>query len=334
MNIKAVDLQFDFGEKNVARLVDQTEYHRALAMVKMADYVIGPISSLMHAGGLFGTPKTTICSDTSVWQAHKYHANDFSIESSAPCCPCHRAIYHDKFCVTTETPLGILPACNVLYDKGKIIEGVDFAYAFKPERAKIEVIDGRNYYDALPQYRNEVIRGRQFGDLADKLKDKKELNIVEIGMNRAEGPNCRDGYSTPYFAKLAVATDSNLYSVDIDPKAKEITERALKRHGLDKPNVHLITEDAVSYLQRWSGVPIDLLYLDGWDYEEGHEEESASNHLNAFKMVEEKISKDGFILIDDMKGEKGKGELLVPYLLEHGYKVLDRGYQILLQKEN
>ena len=55
------DLQFDFGKGNVCKMVGRTPYMQAMAMVKMADYVIGPVSSLLHAAGTFGTPKSMIC---------------------------------------------------------------------------------------------------------------------------------------------------------------------------------------------------------------------------------------------------------------------------------
>jgi ADP-heptose:LPS heptosyltransferase len=155
MNIKAADLQFSFGEKNVAQLVDQTPYHRALALVKMADYVIGPETSLLVSAGMFGTPKTMICTSCSVAQATAHNANDFSIQSDAPCSPCHRAIYHDKFCVTKETTLGILPACNTMYDAEKILAGVDFAYSIRKQRAEVEVIDGGNAFSSLPQFKTK-----------------------------------------------------------------------------------------------------------------------------------------------------------------------------------
>ena len=60
------DLQFDFGKGNVCKLVGKTPYRQALAMVKMADYVIGPVSSLLHGAGLFGTPKSMICTRPSL----------------------------------------------------------------------------------------------------------------------------------------------------------------------------------------------------------------------------------------------------------------------------
>jgi len=164
--------------------------------------------------------------------------------------------------------------------------------------------------------------------------------IVEIGMTRAIGEWQGDGYSTPFFAYLINVMNGNLFSIDISENAKRTCEHILSKYGLLTDRVNLIIEDALSFLRRWSNdveIPIDLLYLDAWDYREGEAAKiSEESHLEAFKIIENSLSERVLILIDDIhdtESFKGKGRLVIPYLLNKGYKILYLGYQCLLSKK-
>ncbi len=163
--------------------------------------------------------------------------------------------------------------------------------------------------------------------------------ILEIGMTRTIGNWFGDGYSTPFWAYLVNVKEGELYSDDIDPKAKTNCEYILKEYGLYTDRVHLIIEDALSFLSRWGkdfGKPIDLLYLDAWDYGEGEAAKiSEENHLKAFKLIESHLSDKALIIIDDIHDTvtfKGKGRLVIPYLMEKGYRTLYLGYQCIFAK--
>jgi len=164
--------------------------------------------------------------------------------------------------------------------------------------------------------------------------------IVEIGMTRAIGNWFGDGYSTPFLAYLVNKKEGQLYSNDVEPEAKSKCEHILKEYGLYTDRVHLIIEDALSFLNRWGkdfGRTIDLLYLDAWDYGEGDAARiSEENHLKAFKQIESHLSDKALILIDDIHDTvtfKGKGRLVIPYLRGKGYQTLYLGYQCLFSKK-
>ena len=118
---------FTLDNGSVLNAVGKWPYMQSLAMVKMADYVIGPETGLLVGAGLFGTPKTMVCSSCSPYQATHYHKNDFSVQSTAPCSPCHRSAYHPTWCNYREHPLGLVPDCNFMVDFKPIMEGVAFA---------------------------------------------------------------------------------------------------------------------------------------------------------------------------------------------------------------
>jgi hypothetical protein len=163
--------------------------------------------------------------------------------------------------------------------------------------------------------------------------------IVEIGMTRTAGNWLGDGYSTPFFAYLVNVCLGELYSIDIDPDVRNTCKSILNEYGLDTDRVHLIVEDGISFFERWHGnmkKKIDLLYLDGWDYSEGHKAIiSEEAHLKAFQTIENELSSKALVLIDDVYDTvtfKGKGRLVIPYLLQKDYKPLYLDYQCLFSK--
>jgi len=108
-------------------------------MTKYADYVIGPETGTLVAAGMWGTPKTMLCTTSSVYQCTKYQNNDNSIQASIQCSPCHRAIYFDTDC---ERMLGdikkkiLYPACTKTFDINQIFKFIDPIYEKFRERGK------------------------------------------------------------------------------------------------------------------------------------------------------------------------------------------------------
>ena len=339
------DLQFDFGEKNVSKMVGKTPYRQALAIMKMADYVIGPVSSLLHGAGIFGTPKTMICTDCSVAQACKYHHNDFSVQAQAPCCPCQRAIYNTKYCLTEKTPIGDMPVCNLYYDKERIMEGVAFAHSIRKVRREMECTP-HNGCSSIPDFKTGMDYvapgyGRHGLTIVGELiEGKTGLNIVELGMTRKVGTQYREGYSTPFFAHLAIRDGHTLTSIDIKPEVVELNREILKTYGLMRDNIHLVAADGLEVLRKWDQGPIDVLYLDAWDYDpddlrrRGHFY-SEKMHLKAMKAAEKHIPPGGLVLVDDMLYQAtlvGKGTLVIPWLAERGWECVLQGWQVLMRK--
>jgi len=339
------DLQFDFGNKNVCKLVGKTPYSQALALTKLADYVIGPVSSLLHGAGLFGTPKTMICTDCSVYQACKYHKNDFSVQAQAPCCPCHRAIYHTKYCLTEKTPFGDLPVCNIYYDRERIMEGVAFAHSVRKVRWEMDHIH-YNGFSSIPDLSSEApyiapTYGRHgLTRVEELIAGRTGLNIVEIGMTRRWGSQFQEGYSTPFFAHLAVRCGHNFYSVDIKPELVTLNERILKSHGLLRDNVHLMAADGLEVLRSWDKGNIDVLYLDAWDYEPDDLRRrihfwSEKMHLKAMKVADRNMPPGALALVDDMLYQAtlvGKGTQVIPWLAERNWECMEQGWQVLMRK--
>ena len=152
--------------------------------------------------------------------------------------------------------------------------------------------------------------------------------IVEVGTIRQQmghsitdfNPRCcNDGHST-YFWKNY--TKAEIYTVDINPNCKKIIDSDFRLSG-----VNAVTNDANSYLDSFNK-KIDLLFLDAWDVIDGTQ--YAEEHLKAYIICKEKLSDRCLILIDDTDiADGGKGRLLIPKLIEDGFKCIAKGRQTL-----
>ena len=103
---------------------------QSFLMTRYANYVLGPETGVVVSAGMWGTPKTMLCTTSSVIQCCKYHKNDYSLQAPIYCSPCHRAIYNQQDChnmLTGETGL-YYPACTKLFDLNNIIEPITKAY--------------------------------------------------------------------------------------------------------------------------------------------------------------------------------------------------------------
>jgi spermidine synthase len=110
--------------------------------------------------------------------------------------------------------------------------------------------------------------------------------------------------------------------VDINPGCKRLIDNDERLKG-----VHAITQDAIAFLETFDK-KIDLLFLDAWDVEEGTP--YAEQHLRAYLTCKKNLSDRCLILIDDTDvGGRGKGRVVIPKLIEDGFKCLTEGRQSL-----
>jgi hypothetical protein len=148
--------QFQLKKKgNVIWGCHKYPYLQSLALVKIADYVVGPETSMLVGAGIFGVPKTMLATASGYQQATKYHKNDFSTQSQVPCSPCYRAIYNMNICNLGMGKRGEQQACNFHFDEERVMEGVRFAYQMRGVRKEVESLEGRAF-GSLPDLRSCV----------------------------------------------------------------------------------------------------------------------------------------------------------------------------------
>lgn len=156
--------------------------------------------------------------------------------------------------------------------------------------------------------------------------------FVETGTTRSLDEIWRsgDGGGTLLLGSWAKNVGAHLYSVDISPDvvaiAQSLTE-SLRDH------VTIVCDDSLHFLEQFSE-QIDVLYLDGFDYEESNYLPSQKHCLAEAKLALPKMNPKGVIIIDDYGlPYEGKGGLAKPYLIEQGWIPRVIGYQILFMKK-
>lgn len=153
-----------------------------------------------------------------------------------------------------------------------------------------------------------------------------ETGTARCGLQDAKG----DGASTVVFGQWAQQHGAVLYSVDIDPQA---IKNAAADLGDCRSSVRLVEGDSIAFLAEFRE-PVDLLYLDSYDYDENDPEPSQQHHLKEIVAIMPKLHDRSIVLIDDCKlAGGGKGKLAIAYLLEHGWKIDKDAYQVLLVKK-
>jgi len=147
-----VQFQFSLGKGNVAHACGEYKYDQSAIVTKFADYVVGPETSLLVMAGLFGTPKSMLCTSSGYTQTTAYQKNDFSTNSTAPCSPCYRAIYDQRICPLEKGDWGEMQVCNFHFDLNRVMEGVRFAYEVRQLRRSIDSLAGTKF-GSLPDLR-------------------------------------------------------------------------------------------------------------------------------------------------------------------------------------
>lgn len=171
------------------------------------------------------------------------------------------------------------------------------------------------------------------------------VDVLEIGcmrqplnhpINETHHFCCGDGHSSYVFVNAGI----NLLSVDINPVHLECAKNACSMF----PNTRFVLMDAFEFVNLETTFDAGLLFLDAWDVSLPL---CAENHLAFWNCIKDKINDDCLILIDDTDlywdfeqkvyfpdttAASGKGKLLVPYLLNNGYKIIFTGRQTLLKK--
>lgn len=160
------------------------------------------------------------------------------------------------------------------------------------------------------------------------MQDRKLTTIIETGTSRCGDSNCAgDGCSSLIFTDYVRKHGGTFYSVDIDQQALLHAQAALEAPC---KNAHFICSDSVDFLYDFSK-PIDFLYLDSYDFDTANPLPSQQHHLREIQAAYSKLHKNSVVMIDDcMLPRGGKGKLAISFLKERGWRVLTKGYQVIL----
>src|SRR3990167_8778693 len=147
--------------------------------------------------------------------------------------------------------------------------------------------------------------------------------IVETGTTRAVNDFSGGGMATIFLGDYCKKYDKNLWTVDILPRAIELSQ-FLTGEFVD--NITYVIDDSIHFLKefKWD---IDLLYLDSFDYPLDEDPiqvlASQTHQLNELKAAEDKLTDQSIIILDDNAWKDGgKCKLTKEYLIEKGWTCL------------
>jgi len=153
--------------------------------------------------------------------------------------------------------------------------------------------------------------------------------IVETGTIRSEEDFGGAGFFTYVAGTFVHRHGGKLHSVDLSLANVKFAREWTAIFG-DAVTVH--QGDSVPFLQAFTD-PIDVLYLDSLDTTEPQHAAHCQRELEA---ALPRLHDQTLICIDDTPWQDGafigKGATAVPWLLNHGWKVLYAGYQVVLER--
>jgi len=157
-------------------------------------------------------------------------------------------------------------------------------------------------------------------------------NIVETGTMRIPENWIGDGFSTWIFAEFIKENSGQFWTCDIEPEPIEFAKQYLK----DYSTINYVVDDSVHFLKNFNR-PIHLLYLDSLDFDisKPDQQKISQQHVfNEYEAAKDKLEHNSIILIDDCKLiNGGKGGMLIPHLLDNGWKIKLDVYQTLLVRK-
>ena len=162
--------------------------------------------------------------------------------------------------------------------------------------------------------------------------------LIEIGSTRERVPG--QG-STEKLARVCAGLEMDFITVDMDARNTAMARRLFRRLGLP---FRAVTAKGEDFLAAWQG-PIDYCFLDAYDFDHGNHSELRQSryeaflgsriadaqchqmHLDCALSLVKKLAPDGVICFDDTWTDEdgawtAKGTTAMPYLLDHGFKVI------------
>lgn len=186
----------------------------------------------------------------------------------------------------------------------------------------IDDIFMKQFYKQTSKYGRNIT----FKQMMEYLETNRIYNpiIVETGTTRLAHKQGGDGHATRIFDAYVNYYDGEVYSVDIDKYACECAKQFVS----DKSQI--ICSDSVEYLTTFTK-PIDLLYLDSFDFNFQNPEPSMRHHLKEIQASINNLRSGSLIVIDDNKINHtmlGKGYYVKQFLLDKGCTILFDDYQL------
>jgi predicted O-methyltransferase YrrM len=295
------------------------------ALIRRSDLVIGCDSGVLHFTRFSDTPAL------GVWTGH--HPSEFALPRAntmhvAPQACNELTRYRRVAFNIVEYPDNLPHGQFIAEQATRLLGERKYVDAPVPDTLLRHLVEKCRQCDSTMATLTD--RHKTFDVLLSMMRRKKRPLVVETGCIRSE-EDWSAGYFTYLFGYFLSHHGGRLHSVDNNPTNVAFARMWTAAFGR-AVQVHEAESDL--WLRAYSGPPIDFLYLDSADTgTPGYQECS----LNEVELALPHLAPDAVIIFDDTYWSagafQGKGGLAVPWLIEHGWKIVAGGYQVLLRRE-
>lgn len=179
----------------------------------------------------------------------------------------------------------------------ELADKIVVAPRFGTESTTSNVLLDKFVKDFEPLYGKDDLRWQSFKFIAEQLLSLgRPVVIIETGSMRRPGSWNSDGCATMVWDWIARETRGIAVSIDIEPSASDTVRRAC-------PHTRAITMDSIPALRGFLPSPIDLLYLDSYDYSPGLAIESIFHQIGELGAAWSKLPEGCLIASDDCQAD-------------------------------
>jgi Methyltransferase domain/Glycosyltransferase family 9 (heptosyltransferase) len=301
-----------------------------LALMSQSDLLIGVDSGPLHAARLMDIPAIGVWAHDGspiAWSLPRSRQINVVMSRERPSWYARSRIPFHLIATTDDEPamdqLALLAASMIgpprYLDRAHLAADVQLQW-FVRQRM-------RGGESALGGY---VDRHRSFDLLLQQLGERfAHPRVVETGCIRAEDDFAGAGFSTYVLGAYLQHRGGHLTSVDNDANHCAFAQHWTRCFGAA---VDVCVADSVAWLKGGSE-PINLLYLDSLDTDQAR---CAEHGLAEIQAAYPRLRGRSLVTCDDTvyRGNAfhGKGALLVPWLLERGWRILYSGHQTILSQ--
>jgi hypothetical protein len=287
---------------------------KVASLLAISDCVVANDSGIAHVAGMLRTPTIALCGQFRGEGIYGIYPTVKVIQGTLSCTACHehREVGYNDICKSLCANLQLITPQQVLAQIETIAQ---------PPLGLCELATDRAIQASLSKLCGNVPDRRK--TMLAFMKRVVGKQVAETGCQRSDD-DYGAGMSTTLLGWLLTATGGKLTS--IDNSQEHVAFARSRTKGL---SVSVVKQDSREWLLRNTA---DAIYLDSQDtWEPGYQDCCLAEAVNATTETPTKL-----ILIDDTweakDGWDGKGAKAVPWLLKTGWRIVEQGYQTLLER--
>lgn len=123
-------LETELNNERIIHLSGKISVRQTCLLCKYMDLIISPETGILHASGMYDTPKIGMFTHTTPETITKYFKNDYSMQAKVSCSPCFQIKYEANIQCPID-PVTSAPWCVAFgFDADRVIEKIEEVYEY------------------------------------------------------------------------------------------------------------------------------------------------------------------------------------------------------------